>query len=262
MKLPRWIEAGSGDPAMVLLHGVSTRAEAWAPLLPALATPGRRVLAWDLPGYDSADHRPQAGFESWCEGLARMLDAADVARCVLVGHSLGGMIALDFAARRPDRVEALALACTTAGFGAAGGRRQREYLARRLDPLDAGRTMADIAALEIPSMMHQPADPTLVARLGDLMATIPPAAYAAATRALTGFDRRAVIAELTMPVLCIAGRHDRIAPPEVLALMASRAPQGRSAMVDQAAHLAPFEAPGQFAALLDAFVVSVGDTNR
>ncbi|MCB1897555.1 MAG: alpha/beta fold hydrolase [Zoogloeaceae bacterium] len=262
MKLPRWIEAGSGDPAMVLLHGVSTRAEAWAPLLPALATPGRRVLAWDLPGYDSADHRPQAGFESWCEGLARMLDAADVARCVLVGHSLGGMIALDFAARRPDRVEALALACTTAGFGAAGGRRQREYLARRLDPLDAGRTMADIAALEIPSMMHPPADPALVARLGDLMATIPPAAYAAATRALTGFDRRAAIAELTMPVLCIAGGHDRIAPPEVLASMARRAPQGRSSMLVQTGHLAPFEAPGRFVALLDGFAMSAGEAAR
>ena len=175
---------------------------------------------------------------------------------------LGGMIALDFAARRPDRVEALALACTTAGFGAAGGRRQREYLARRLDPLDAGRTMADIAALEIPSMMHPPADPALVARLGDLMATIPPAAYAAATRALTGFDRRAAIAELTMPVLCIAGGHDRIAPPEVLASMARRAPQGRSSMLVQTGHLAPFEAPGRFVALLDGFAMSAGEAAR
>ena len=240
----------------MLLHGVSTRAEAWAPLLPSLAAPGRRVLAWDLPGYGGADHEALTGFEGWSEALCRMQDAAGVRRCVLVGHSLGGMIALDFAARRPERVLALALACTTPGFGAVDGRRQREYLARRLDPLAAGASMAEVAAQEIPSMMCDPADPALVARLCALMATIPPAAYAAAIRAITAFDRRSAVSALPMPVLCIAGGEDRLAPSEVLASMARRAPKGRIAALDQAAHLAPFERPEAFVALLDEFATA------
>ena len=114
--------------------------------------------------------------------------------------------------------------------------------------------MAEIAVAEIPAMMAEPIDGALVERHRALMASIPPAAYAAATRAVAGFDRRITVPGLAMPVLCIAGAEDRLAPPDLLRSMARRAPRGRFEILADAAHLAPFEAPGKFARLLGDFI--------
>lgn len=98
---------GSGPP-LILLHGVSSSAAAWAPLFPVLA--GRRLLAVDLPGHglsDPAVYRP-----GYVRGHARqliddLLDALELDRAPVVGHSLGGMFALWYAAAGAERISRL-----------------------------------------------------------------------------------------------------------------------------------------------------------
>ena len=66
-------------------------------------------------------------------------------RPVLVGHSMGGMVAQTMLRRRPEAYAAAVLACTSPAFGNADGDFQKKFVADRLGPLDAGKTMADLA---------------------------------------------------------------------------------------------------------------------
>ncbi len=257
MSSRRWIEAGGGDRVLVLLHGVSGRAEVWRPLLPALAASGRRVLAWEMPGYADPSEPPCTDFDGWRAALAEALDEAGVARCALLGHSLGGMIALDFAAALPQRVEALLLACTTPSFGASSGAAQQAFLRHRLGPLEEGGTMAALAEALIPSMAAEAAPHEMLAVHRRLMAAIPADSYRAAIRALVHFDRRAALPGIECPALCIAGEQDRIATPAVMQAMARRLPRAEFEPLPAAGHLAPFERPTAFLARLLTFLDSL-----
>ena len=88
-------------PPLVLLHGWGFSSRIWQPLIKALHAHGvEQVFAIDLPGFGSAFHEPVMTLDEWLDGLAEQLPA----RCVLGGWSLGGMLALQLAARRPARV--------------------------------------------------------------------------------------------------------------------------------------------------------------
>lgn len=103
----RLLSHGSGPP-LVLLHGVSLSAAAWAPLLPALS--GWRVLAVDLPGHGLSD--PDSYRSGQVRRRARELiddifDALGLDEVSVVGHSLGGMLALWYAAAGTKRISGL-----------------------------------------------------------------------------------------------------------------------------------------------------------
>jgi len=103
----RVLSHGSGAPVL-LLHGVSLSAAAWAPLLPAL--PGHRLLALDLPGHglsDPARYRRGEVREHACDLIDDVLDALGLDEAPVIGHSLGGMLALWHAAARPGRISRL-----------------------------------------------------------------------------------------------------------------------------------------------------------
>ena len=103
----RLLSCGSGPP-LVLLHGVSLSAAAWAPLLTAL--PGHRLLAVDLPGHglsDPASYRRGHVRQQTHQLIDDILDALELDHAAVVGHSLGGMLALWHAAAGSDRITSL-----------------------------------------------------------------------------------------------------------------------------------------------------------
>ena len=103
----RLLAAGSGPP-LILIHGVSLSAAAWAPLFPAL--PGHRLLAVELPGHglsDPADYRPGHVRQHAHQLIEDILDALELYQAPVIGHSLGGMIALWHAATDTERISSL-----------------------------------------------------------------------------------------------------------------------------------------------------------
>jgi pimeloyl-ACP methyl ester carboxylesterase len=103
----RVLAHGSGAP-VVLLHGVSLGAAAWAPLLPALS--GYRLLAVDLPGHGLSDpvrYRRGEVRAHACDLIDDVFDALGLGEAPVIGHSLGGMFALWHAAARPGRISRL-----------------------------------------------------------------------------------------------------------------------------------------------------------
>ena len=152
------LRATGGARAVVFLHGIGAGAEMFAPQIAAL---GRScdAIGWNLPGYGGHDLDGEMTFEGLSAALLAFLDRLHLARVDLVGHSIGGMLAQAFVARHPERVRTLVLSATTAAFGSRDGSFQKQFVADRLAPLDAGRRMPELAAEFVPGLVGSRAVP-------------------------------------------------------------------------------------------------------
>ena len=90
-----------------------------------------------------------------------------------------------------------------------------------------------------------------------VMTAVPETTYRAVLAAIVAFDRRAALPAITVPTLCLAGEHDRTAPPKVLRGMADRIPGARYAELAGAGHIANVETPAAFDAAVTAFLNQV-----
>jgi len=100
------------QPTVVFIHGVLHDHSVWILQSRYLAHHGWNVLAIDLPGHCKSGGEPPASVEEASAAIVGLLDAAGVQKAALVGHSFGSLIALETAARAPDRVSHLALVGT------------------------------------------------------------------------------------------------------------------------------------------------------
>jgi pimeloyl-ACP methyl ester carboxylesterase len=107
-------EFDAAEPTVVLLHGAGFDHTAWALHSRWLAHHGHSVLAPDLPGHGRSSGTPVPTIAGMADWTAALLDAAGVAKAWLVGHSMGSLIAIETAARHPQRVSALSLIGTAA----------------------------------------------------------------------------------------------------------------------------------------------------
>jgi len=241
-------------PLAVLLHGIGGGREGWATTGPALAAAGFTALAVDLPGYGHSPALAEPSIEAFADAVRRLIEAAAQGPALVVGHSLGGMVAQALAATAPGSVGALVLAGTSPAFGPGDGAWQREFVAARLAPLDAGLGMPGLAARLVPAMAGRDAAPAPLAAAESLMAGVPEATYRAVLPALARFDRRAALAAIAVPTLVLAGEDDRTAPPAVGERMAARIAQAECRVLPRTGHLLMLETPMAFDAALIDFV--------
>lgn len=247
--------AGDQGPPLVFLHGIGGGPALWRAQLDALAGT-HRCIAWEMPGYGHTAMLPATTFPALAEALGRLMDWAAAPAAHLVGHSMGGMIALEFAARFPARVLSLVLSGCSAAFGGSGGAWQAAFIAQRTRPLDEGKGMAGVAPAVVDGLLGEAPDPAARAKAIAAMAAIPEAAYRAALACLVTFDRRDALAGLSMPVLLLAGERDTVAPPELMKRMQARIPGARYVEIPAAGHLANLERPLAFNAALEAFLAA------
>jgi 3-oxoadipate enol-lactonase len=234
---------------LFFLHGVGGGRAAWDRQVPYFSERGYRCEAWDQPGYGGTAPVEPYTFENVAEALRRQIDAP----AVLVGHSMGGMVAQETYARFPDRVRGLVLTFTSPAFP-AGGDFAREFVAARTGPLDHGKSMADIAAALMPTMRGTKSEPAGVDLAQRIMAAVPPDTYRKAVRLLTTFDRRENLSKIRVPTLLIAGSDDRVAPPAVLEKMAKRIPGAQYVLLEGCGHLGPMDQPDAFNTVLERFL--------
>jgi pimeloyl-ACP methyl ester carboxylesterase len=209
-----------------------------------------------MPGYGHTSLPPETTFPALAEALGRLMDRAAAPAAHLVGHSMGGMVALEFAARFPGRVTSLALSGASAAFGGATGAWQEEFIAKRTRPLDEGKGMAGIAPTVVDGLLGDQPDPAARATAIAAMSAIPEPAYRAALKCLVTFDRRDALAGLAMPVLLLAGERDTVAPPALMQRMQARISGAQYVELPHAGHLANFEQPKAFNAALGAFLAA------
>jgi pimeloyl-ACP methyl ester carboxylesterase len=240
----------------VFLHGIGGNHRAFTGQLERFAA-SARAIAWDMPGYGASPPLERMTFPGLAQALAALFDARGVEQAVVIGHSMGGMVAQEFVASFPDRVAALVLYATTPAFGAAGGDWQRQFLADRLRPLDEGKTPADLAPALVAGIVGDEPDPRGVAQAVDCMSAISADAYRAALHCLVTFDRRDSLAGIRCPTLALAGERDRVVSPEIVERMARAIPGASYRVLARVGHLANLERPAAFDAVLDEFIAGL-----
>jgi pimeloyl-ACP methyl ester carboxylesterase len=134
----RYLVRGEGEP-LVLVHGLGGAAANWLALAPLLLR-GRRLLVPELPGHGGSEPLPAApNLNAYADSLAALIEREGFPPAAVVGHSLGGAIALRLAIRRPDAVSCLVLA---AAAGISSGTRSARYALTITGILKPGRRIA------------------------------------------------------------------------------------------------------------------------
>lgn len=239
---------------LAFLHGVGGSEEAWAAQLEYFAARGYDAHAWNQPGYAGAPTVAPYGLEQVAQALRDWLDTLTQEPVVLVGHSMGGFVAQEAWARYPERIRALALCFTSAAFGGGGSDFAREFIGARLGPLEAGRTMGEIAEKLMPTMAGAKSDPAGLATAQRLMSAVPPLTYRNAVTLLTTFDGRARLPQISVPTLVLAGSDDQTAPAATMERMAARIPNAEYVLLEGCGHLGPMDQPDAFNSALLAFL--------
>jgi 3-oxoadipate enol-lactonase len=248
--------------AVLFIHGIGGAGRAWTRQVASLAAAGFAPQAPDLPGYGGRPPVPAMHFESLAEDVEAFVARHHMRRPVLVGHSMGGMVAQTMLRRRPNGYAAAVLAATSPAFGNTEGDFQRKFLADRLGPLDAGKTMTELAIAMVDRLLGPLPDAAARALAIEVMGNVPPQTYRAAVRSLIAFDERANLARIPIPVLCIAGEVDPNAPPSVVQRMARKIPGARYVCLPGVGHLANLEAPQAFDAAILQFLGDIAAAPR
>ncbi|HVU93521.1 MAG TPA: 4-carboxymuconolactone decarboxylase [Jatrophihabitans sp.] len=241
MTLPLAItDLGGTGPALLLGPSLGTAARTlWAPAAELLVE-RFHVLAWDLPGHGAS---PTAAGFTVADLAAALRERVD-GPFGYAGVSVGGAVGLELLLQDAERVEFATLISTGARIGTPAAWRQRAAKVRA----EGTGWLVD----ESPERWFAPGNrDTAIAQalLGDLAAT-DAASYAATCDALAAFDVRDRLAEITVPLLAVAGAHDPVTTPATLRHVAEGVQHGRLAVLDDASHQAPAEAPSAVAQLV------------
>jgi 3-oxoadipate enol-lactonase len=245
-------ERGSGD-AVVLLHaGVADRTE-WQAHLEPLAAAGHRTVAMDLPGFGEAPEPP--GPQAPWRDVLETMDALDIGRAALVGNSLGAAVALRVAVVAPERVAAMALISAR-----VPGVEPSPPLAAAWAAEEAALERGDVEAA-VAAVVSAWTLPDAPADVREQVAAMQRRAFATQL-ATTDFaeapdpveDNPAILSDLEIDALCIAGGHDMPDFRDGAVTLAGMLPRGRHVEIASAGHLAPLECPEELRALLVAFL--------
>ena len=187
-QVPHHIEKGSGE-VVLFLHGVDGGAHSWTRQIDNFSTK-YKAAAWDMPGYGKSPLNGGISFPQLADSLLALLDERGWQKVHLVGHSMGGMVAQEFAVAHQDRIHSLTLAATSPAFGNPDGDFQKKFVEARLAALAAGKTMADLATELVKTMMSADADPDGRQLAHDCMADVPAETYRAAVECIVTFEGR------------------------------------------------------------------------
>lgn len=238
-------EAGRGDPPMLLVHGWGTDRTLFQPLFDH-ARRSRRVVSVDLRGFGESDSPERAyTIEGYSDDLSFIAAELGLERPVVVGHSMGGMIALDFAARHPAELSAAVVleAMVVAPESLLAGLRPmlegvrsagyREYVARLMSHL-AGPHF-DLAER---------------ARLASLVASCPQHVLVSALEGIIAFDSIAAARAVARPLLYV-GTSTRYTDATRFRELC---PQLVTGTLVGCGHYFPLEVPEQLAPMIDRFI--------
>lgn len=248
-------DSGVGEKCVVLLHGYLESMYVWDDFAPLL-TPSVRVITVDIPGHGISEIKGEVHtMEMVADVLHQMLKSLEIERVTMVGHSMGGYVALAFCARYPEQLDGLVLLSSTPNPDTEAKRenRRREIALVRAGKKDALARVAPEAGFaeqnrrrlrsyidDLTECVHITEDDGIVALLGGMM-----------ERA----DQNEMLRKSTVPQLFILGKKDGYIPVEVAEEIVANHPQAQVAWLEESGHMGFIEEPEVCAEALLKFVL-------
>lgn len=237
--------AGDGEPVL-FMHGIGGNRRNWRDQLPAFGK-HFKAIAWDARGYgDSDDYEGPLNFHSYADDVVRVFDHFGVVRGNLIGLSMGGRIAMDFAARYPDRLKSLVLCDTHKGFAGLSPEARAAFIASRKEPLVNGKEPKDIAGPVAKTLIGPKASKEAFEALVDSMSRLHKESYIKSIEASVTMDVRTDLGDIKVPTLVVVGSADRLTTVDMARSIASDIAGSELAIIEDAGHLVNIEEPVKF----------------
>lgn len=254
-----YTETGSGDRTVILLHGWSFDSRTWSKVTAKFPS-GTRLIAYDLRGFgNSSKAGARYDFPAFVADLKGLMDGLRIQKAVIAGHSLGALIAQDFAAAHPDRVEALVLTAPQPRTVAGAASDPIKAFIQRIDGLPkqnaAGPEWRAFFAENSPRYF-------LASNLaaGDVDAFLAQNTLAAPAALVEGFrivfDAPALAKDhpgTKLPTLVVYGTHD-IVPFLAVRQIITDHPDSCVAVIERTGHTPPWENPDAWVATTTGFL--------
>lgn len=248
----RYVRRGQG-PAVLLIHGVGMQAAVWEPQIAFLA-PRFDVIAIDMLGHGGSSLPPEdVALADYADQVRSVLDAVGIESAHIVGHSMGALVALEFALSDAARVKSVV--ALNAVF--RRNSEQRSSVAQRLAALEksageAGteQTIARWFGNPVPDKWAAAAE-----RVHALLAEADPVGYLRTYRLFSVSDsaHEGRLPTLALPALFMTGEHDPNSSPSMSRTMAALAPHGSFDVVPGERHMMSLTAPDEVNRRLAAF---------
>ena len=248
-------DSGVGEKCVVLLHGYLESMYVWDDFAPLL-TPSVRVITVDIPGHGISEVKGEVHtMEMVADVLHQMLKSLEIERVTMVGHSMGGYVALAFCARYPEQLDGLVLLSSTPNPDTEAKRenRRREIALVRAGKKDALARVAPEAGFaeqnrrrlrsyidDLTECVHITEDDGIVALLGGMMERV---------------DQNEMLRKSAVPQLFILGKKDGYIPVEVAEEIVANHPQAQVAWLEESGHMGFIEEPEVCAEALLKFVL-------
>ncbi|MEP3686228.1 MAG: 3-oxoadipate enol-lactonase [Sulfitobacter dubius] len=244
------VRNGSG-PDLVFVNSLGTDLRMWDAVIHRL--PSTWVcVRMDKRGHGLSDTAPASySLSDLATDVIAAMDRAKITRGVIVGCSVGGLIAQQIALMAPDRVVALVLSNTASKLGAPEAWRDRAEGIREngMGPM----ANAILPRWFGPEMLKRPeAD-----LWRNLLSRTDTQGYIATCEAIAQADVTPCLSRILQPALVIGGRHDQATPPETVEALAENLPRADFAMFENSGHLPAIEEPAAFAEMLTRYVERV-----
>ena len=224
IRMPDYSVHGAGDTTLFLLHGAYGAKEYWRYQIETFAGRGYRVVAWDAPGYGISPVPQPYTIEHCARALGALLQATGTGRNVVLGHSMGGMVAQQAWELFPGHIHGLVLSATAHTYNHSGKEWQENFVRTRVAPLTAGKTIPEYAPAMLRTMMGPNASGPAVDLVLETVKRMNTDNFRAAIAAIGQYFRDDIPATIRVPTLCIAGELDETCPPRVLKTIANLIP--------------------------------------
>lgn len=233
-------------PAVILIHGAGGTHLNWPPEIRRMS--GQRIYALDLPGHGKSEGFGLQTIEDYARSVLNFMDALKIRKAVLVGHSMGGAVALYLGVHNPSRTLGLGLFAT--------GPRLRvspEILEKSENPATFAMAIQSVNDLAFGPQT----EPRLREAASLRMAEVRPAVLHGDFRACDSYDEAHLLSRIKVPALIVCGSEDKMTPLHLSEQLKARIKDTILYMVESAGHMVMLEEPQKVAAPLQLFLNGV-----
>jgi 3-oxoadipate enol-lactonase len=252
-KAPDHEIVGHGAEIVIFVPALGTTREMWAPQV-TYFEPNYRVVSYDAGGHYPS-HSLGRSLSDFADELRGLLVSIGALRPHIVGISMGGMIAQEFAIRHPTLPASIVLVNTTP-FYPPEARQQIELRAQTAER-DGFSSLVEPTLERWFTAPFREKEPQTVDRIRRMLHTADPHAYAEAARAVAAIDTRSRLDQIRCSTLIIRAEKDASMPTTAAQTLHDQIRDSRLAEISQAAHLCSVEQPDQFNQLVSQFVGSL-----
>ena len=252
-------ETGTGQ-TLFFLHGMNGNSKSWENLFYSLSS-SFRVIAWDAPSFGGSDVFGD-NIEVYNHAAKALIEKLKLKKIILIGHSMGGLIASQLAYDNDISVSGLILSSTHLGFGCKKGEPLMERYANRLKTFSTKLSDIDYAMERAQRNTPEGTSESVIKFLANVALDIRKESIRDGGRMSQETDNTNICKDLKMPVLILSGGKDTVISTEMHASLIAALPRAHKVVFPKAGHASFAEYPDQFNYQVIEFAKKVWNLNE